>query len=72
MRVAAIDEPLGSAWGAARPIALIWWRVVMALTSPSLQRSGSRNKVKPALIAIWDAPVLTERGAPNQARVRTA
>jgi hypothetical protein len=30
-----IDEPLGSAWEAARPIAQMVWRVVMALKSPS-------------------------------------
>ena len=37
MRV-VIDEPLGSAVVAARPIALILWRVVMALKSPSSSR----------------------------------
>ncbi len=47
MRVAA-----GSAWEAARANALIWLRVVMALKSPSLRRSASRNKVKSALTAI--------------------
>ena len=34
MRV-GIDEPLGSAWEAARPIAQSSRRVVMALKSPS-------------------------------------
>ena len=34
MRV-GIDEPLGSAWEAAHPIAHMSWRVVMALKSPS-------------------------------------
>jgi hypothetical protein len=59
MRV-GIDEPLGSAVVAARPIAQYSWRVVMALKYPLRLRSGSRNKVKPALTAIWDAPLLAE------------
>ena len=71
MRV-VIDEPLGSAWEAARPIAQIFWRVVMALEYPRRRRSASRNKVKPALTAIWDALLLAEGGSANQARDRPA
>ena len=71
MRV-EIDEPPGSAWEAARPIALILRRVVMALKYPRRLRSGSRNKVKPALTAIWDALLLAEAGHSNQALDRSA
>ena len=67
MRVAA-----GSAWEAARPIAQSSWRVVMALNYPRFRRSGSRNKVKPALTAIWDAPLLAEGDSANQARDKPA
>jgi hypothetical protein len=56
-------EPLGPAVVAARPIAQMLWRVVMALSSPSLLRSGSRNKVKLALTAVVETPLLAEAGA---------
>ena len=46
-----IEEPLGSAWEAARPIALALWRVDMALKVPLLRRSWWRSLVKPALTA---------------------
>ena len=65
-------EPPGSAWEAARPIALVLRRVVMALKYPRRLRSASRNKVKPALTAIWDAMLLAEAGTPNQALDRSA
>ena len=67
MRVAA-----GSAVVAARPIAQSSWRVVMALKYPRRLRSASRNKVKPALTAIWDALLLAEGGNANQALDRSA
>jgi hypothetical protein len=68
MRVAAEAAVL-----AARSIAHIWWRVVMALKSPSsVCGLRSRNKVKPALTRRSEAKFLAERANGNQAANRSA
>jgi hypothetical protein len=67
MRVAA-----GSAAMAARPIAQISWRVVMALTSPSFSAVKIAEQGKVRVNRLVGAPLLAEGDASNQAKDRAA
>ncbi len=48
---------------AARPIALVCWRVVMALTSPSFSAAIVAEQGKTRVNRLIDAPLLAEAGA---------